>query len=90
MRPGSRFVTQMMCFLREEEVESIISRIERGVGPVPYALAAFWRSVGSRGLDGLPSELELAVSTRILCRLPGLGCCRRAGRFSGGWCLSGS
>jgi hypothetical protein len=36
----------------EEDVESIISRVERDIGPVPYALAAFWRRVGSVDLAG--------------------------------------
>jgi hypothetical protein len=36
----------------EAEVGSHISRIEREIGPVPYALAAFWRRIGSVDLTG--------------------------------------
>jgi hypothetical protein len=36
----------------EAEVELHISRIEREIGSVPYALAAFWRRIGSVDLTG--------------------------------------
>ncbi|HXY34451.1 MAG TPA: hypothetical protein VEI07_09505 [Planctomycetaceae bacterium] len=36
----------------EADVELHVSRIEREIGPVPYALAAFWRRIGSVDLTG--------------------------------------
>lgn len=40
----------------ESDVDSSIRRIEAEVGPVPYALAAFWRRVGSIDLRGSHHE----------------------------------
>ena len=40
----------------EPTVEDSIARIERDIGRVPYAVAAFWRRVGSVDLTGLHDE----------------------------------
>jgi hypothetical protein len=47
----------------EEDVESSISRIEREVGPVPYAVAAFWRRIG-------PVDLTASHGNRAGCEYP--------------------